>query len=62
MMNRLERLAALHGGAAPAYCGGISSSDKETDEQDSDRVKPAFSVDMMNNKTPIDQTNDQGDV
>lgn len=31
------------------YAGGISAADKDSDEGDSDRVKPAFAVEMMAN-------------
>jgi hypothetical protein len=37
---------ASSGGAAP-FAGGISKSDKETREDDGDRVPPVFSRDMM---------------
>lgn len=57
--SRLAYLAEVHGSGAPAYCGGISISDKETDETDTDRVQPAFRVDLMKNKRVVDQTNDE---
>lgn len=40
LVGRLERDAAVKG--AVPYAGGISQSDKETDQDDSDRVQPAF--------------------
>lgn len=46
-------------GMAPVpYAGGISVSDKEIDEDDADRVDPAFSVGMME----IDDAETQWDV
>jgi len=37
-------------GLATPYAGGIRRSDKEIDETDTDRVKPAFTVGMHNNQ------------
>jgi len=34
-------------GTAPLYAGGISDSDKDTIEDDSDRVKPMFKRELM---------------
>ena len=36
-------------GAAP-YCGGISKSDKQVDECDTDRVEPSFTRDLHENE------------
>ena len=36
---------------ASVYCGGISQSDKDTYEEDSDRVKPKFTKGMHDYKT-----------
>jgi len=41
------------------YAGGISQADKDSDEDDSDRVNPAFSVEMMDNPdTDVDRETD----
>ncbi len=61
MFNRLERLAAVHGTGAPVYAGGISESDKEIDETDTDRVQPAFTVDLMKNRWDRSLTTDTED-
>lgn len=46
--------AALTGVGAP-YVGGISVSDKSQNEQDTDRVAPAFKVDIFDNNLPLGQ-------
>ncbi len=43
------------------YCGGISESAKTTREEDTDRVKPAFSVAMMDDPT-LAAVDDEGDA
>lgn len=50
IMKALEEEAVVSGlpGAAP-FAGGISIAQKETQESDSDRVKPSFSKGMMDN-------------
>lgn len=45
------------------YAGGISESDKETIEEDQDRVNPAFKRNQMNEKLPaLDITEDEDGV
>lgn len=46
MAKRFRLQAAIGGGWRP-YSGGISKSDKETNEQDSDWDKPAFTRGML---------------
>lgn len=48
-MALATRLRAKAATSAGAYAGGISVSDKESVEDDSDRVVPAFTVDMLDN-------------
>lgn len=43
---------------AVPYCGGISISDKEIDENNPDLVKPKFRMDMMDNPGTIDTSDD----
>lgn len=45
----LSRLRATLASGASIYAGGISISTKQTRQADTDRVKPAFYVGMMNN-------------
>lgn len=56
----LDLVAQLQATAAVAlaapYAGGISVSDKETDEDDSDRVQPAFRVGLHSYDTGTDDT------
>ena len=41
------------------YAGGISQADKDSDEDDTDRVKPAFRVEMMANPdTDVERESD----
>lgn len=47
-----ESLAAARGGGMP-YAGGISVSDKIRVETDSDRVRPAFNVEMDEARLPV---------
>jgi len=46
LVGQLQTQAITLGGTAPPYAGGISVSDKQIDEGDSDRVAPAFTVGM----------------
>jgi hypothetical protein len=43
---------ATSGGATP-WAGGISVSDKQTREQDTDRVPPQFNIGMEDNHLPV---------
>jgi hypothetical protein len=43
---------------AVPYCGGISESDKQVDEDNTDRVKPKFEMDMMDNPGVVDTRNE----
>ncbi|HHY37203.1 MAG: hypothetical protein LHW58_08380 [Candidatus Cloacimonetes bacterium] len=45
-----KRLQTEAGKRAVPYAGGISKSDKKTQEEDTDRVRPAFKRGMMRNK------------
>jgi hypothetical protein len=47
LANELDEKAAIFG--AMPYAGGISQADKETQEQNSDRVTPQFNLGMMDN-------------
>jgi hypothetical protein len=51
--------AAIRGGALP-YAGGISVADKVLNEQDTDRVPPAFTVDMDDNYLPVAPVGNEG--
>ena len=42
-----DRLRSELGMRALPYAGGISVADKEVDQDDADRVAPAFTVDML---------------
>ena len=42
-----DRMRTELGSRAAPYAGGISIADKQTDEDDSDRVAPAFTVGML---------------
>lgn len=54
----LVRRLQLNLGPVP-YAGGISDGDKQIDEDDSDRVKPAFQVGMMeHNGTEVETEDD----
>lgn len=50
LLKSLLTQAALHGGLCEPYAGGISISDKENQESDSDRVVPAFRIGMHDRK------------
>lgn len=54
--KRLRETAARRGSAAP-YCGGISVSDKETVDADTDRVQPIFQRAEFNNLESDDPNN-----
>lgn len=47
-----ELKAALFGAAMP-YCGGISLSDKQLQEMNTDRTLPQFTKGMMDNTWPV---------
>ncbi len=50
LADELEKgLDRRTGGATGIYAGGIRESDKLIDEQDPDRVAPAFAVDQFDN-------------
>ncbi len=53
-----KRLRANSSGTLLPYFGGISITAKETREEDTDRVKPAFTVDMLDDPsiTSSDET------
>lgn len=53
----LDRRAAVNSlGATSVFAGGISKSDKDTYESDTDRVEPFFTRELMDN--PSDDTVD----
>jgi hypothetical protein len=54
----MEAKALARSGGLP-YAGGISISDKETREQDPDRVQPQFQLDMEDNFTPVGPVNSE---
>jgi hypothetical protein len=47
--DRAKTLRAMVGLTAIPFAGGISTAQKETQEADSDRVEPAFTVDVHQN-------------
>lgn len=53
MLTDLRRRATIE--TCTPYAGGISISDKETDEEDSDRVAPTFSVGMHDSEPSNDE-------
>ena len=53
IMKSLEQEAAGSLPGAAPFAGGISKVAKETQEQDSDRVEPAFSRGMMDNPSSV---------
>lgn len=55
LAERLEGEAV--GRTAKAYAGGISKSDKETVEEDSDRVEPAFEIGMHDPEGELHEIN-----
>jgi hypothetical protein len=57
--NEYDLKAAVRGGAMP-YAGGISIADKVTNEQDTDRVQPAFTVSMDDNYLPVAPVGNEG--
>lgn len=46
LAQRLRRMSATLSSTVAPYAGGISVSDKESQEEDDDRTAPAFSVGM----------------
>ena len=52
MAANFESIAVSRGGAMP-YAGGISVSDKQSNEGDSDRVAPQFNIGMDDNQLPV---------
>lgn len=56
LLGDLRRKASIQ--LCTPYAGGISISDKETDEEDSDLVKPAFTRDMHDIESPNDEDSD----
>ena len=52
MAATFEGRAAMSGGGLP-YAGGISVSDKQATESNSDRVAPQFNIGMQDNYLPI---------
>jgi len=57
LAKTLSMQAARNIGATP-YAGGISRSDKQTYETDSDRVEPAFTVELHTNRNASNQRRD----
>lgn len=51
--------AAMAGSAMP-YAGGISVSDKQNNQQDTDRTSPQFSIGMDDNFMPISPVDEGG--
>jgi hypothetical protein len=49
MAVTLDAQASARGAGAMPYAGGISESDKEVQEQDSDRVPPQYTLEMNDN-------------
>ena len=47
--QELKALAQRHGGVPTPYAGGISISDKDIDEDNSDSVRPYFSTGQFSN-------------
>lgn len=54
-----ENQARSRGGAMP-YAGGISIADKVGNELDTDRVQPAFTIDMDDNYLPVAPVGNEG--
>ena len=52
MAATFESKSAMFGGAVP-YAGGISVSDKQKNEQDTDRVAPQFNIGEFDNTLPV---------
>ena len=52
--QQFDAKAAASGAGMP-YCGGISASDKETQQSDPDRVNPQFALGMFDSNLPIGQ-------
>ena len=52
MAAQFEQQAALGGSALP-YAGGMSIADKQSQEQNDDRVPPSFSIGMDDNVLPV---------
>ena len=53
----LETKATMSGSAAGIFAGGISISDKQTREDDTDRVRPGFTSDLHRNRPLLNPTN-----
>ena len=56
LLQQLRVQAVTMGGVAGPYAGGISISDKDANEDDSDLVKPAFRVGMHDSVPPLDES------
>ncbi len=54
----LDAQFAINGGAQP-WAGGISVTQKQTAEQDSDRVTPQFNLGMEDNQLPVGDTGNE---
>lgn len=54
LADRLRSDVTMDSGSGGPYAGGISRSDKEADETDTDRVSPAFSVGQFDPHTSVD--------
>lgn len=54
----LDQRANLVGGGAP-YAGGISISDKQSQESNADRVPPQFNIGMFDNWLPVAPTGNE---
>lgn len=52
--QQFDAKAAASGAGLP-YCGGISQPDKETQQQDPDRVNPQFALGMFDSNLPVGQ-------
>jgi hypothetical protein len=63
MAARFETLSVARGGAVP-YAGGVSVSDKQNNENDTDRVAPQFNIGMMDDLLPVGPVGNEtpGDV
>lgn len=50
LLASLQSQAAVAGAVAPPYAGGISVSDKNAQDSDTDRVPPTFAIGMHDRK------------
>lgn len=58
LIASLSQQAVVSGTACPAYAGGISRSDKQIDELNTDRVKPSFRKGQMDFRGQFNSQND----